>query len=110
MERFMKDFFENVAVSMTVCDRQGNVVYQNAKAVEALGEARGANLQECHQAASWAKIQEMLAAGTTNAYTIEKRGVRKLIYQTPWYEAGEVAGLVEYSIVLPENMPHKVRG
>jgi hypothetical protein len=52
----------------------------------------------------------MLSQGETNAYTIEKRGVRKLIYQTPWYENGEVAGLVEYSIVLPENMPHKVRG
>lgn len=105
----MKDYFENVAVSMTVCDKEGNVVYQNTKAVEALGEARGHNLQGCHQAASWAKIQQMLAAGTTNAYTIEKRGVRKLIYQTPWYEDGEVAGLVEYSIILPDNMPHKVR-
>ncbi|MBO7300869.1 MAG: hypothetical protein J6U53_05655 [Tidjanibacter sp.] len=106
----MKDFFENVAVSMTVCDLEGNVVYQNQRAVEALGEARGHNLEECHKATSWAKIQEMIAEGTTNAYTIEKRGVRKLIYQTPWYEAGKVAGLVEYSIVLPDNMPHKVRG
>ena len=54
--------------------------------------------------------QQMLREGTTNAYTIEKRGVRKLIYQTPWYEEGKVAGLVEYSIVLPPDMPHKVRG
>lgn len=105
----MKDFFENVAVSMTVCDTQGDVVYQNVKAVEALGEARGNNLQECHKPSSWEKIVEMLASGTTNAYTIEKRGVRKLIYQTPWYEDGKVAGLVEFSIVLPEGMPHKVR-
>lgn len=106
----MKDFFENVAVSMTVCDTSGRVVYQNNKAVEALGDARGANLEECHKAASWEKICEMIAQGTTNAYTIEKRGVRKLIYQTPWYEDGKVAGLVEYSIVLPSDMPHKVRG
>lgn len=106
----MKDFFENVAVSMTVCDRQGKVVYQNQRAVEALGEARGHSLEECHKSSSWEMIQRMLAEGTTNAYTIEKRGVRKLIYQTPWYENGEVAGLVEYSIVLPEGMPHKIRG
>lgn len=106
----MKDFFENVAVSMTVCDRQGKVVYQNQRAVEALGEARGHSLEECHKSPSWEMIQRMLAEGTTNAYTIEKRGVRKLIYQTPWYENGEVAGLVEYSIVLPEDMPHKIRG
>lgn len=105
----MKDYFAEVAVSMTVCDLQGNVVYQNARAREALGDARGANLKECHRPESWAKICEMIAEGTTNAYTIEKRGVRKLIYQTPWYEEGCVAGLVEYSIVLPDNMPHKVR-
>jgi transcriptional regulator with PAS, ATPase and Fis domain len=106
----MKDFFENVAVATTVCDLKGEVIYQNQRAVDALGEARGHNLEECHKAASWAKIQEMIAEGTTNAYTIEKRGVRKLIYQTPWYEDGKVAGLVEYSIVLPADMPHKVRG
>lgn len=106
----IKDFFAEVAVSMTVCDLEGKVVYQNSRAVAALGEARGHNLQECHKAASWAKIQEMLKKGTTNAYTIEKQGVRKLIYQTPWYENGAVAGLVEYSIVLPSEMPHKVRG
>ena len=106
----MKDFFDSVAVSMTVCDLEGKVVYQNKRAVEALGEARGHSLQEGHQPASWQMIQQMLSEGKTNAYTIEKRGVRKLIYQTPWYEEGKVAGLVEYSIVLPENMPHKVRG
>lgn len=105
----MKNFFENVAVAMTVCDIEGNVVYQNKRAVEALGEARGHNLQECHKPTSWEKIVEMLREGTTNAYTIEKRGVRKLIYQTPWYDGDTLAGLVEYSIVLPENMPHKVR-
>lgn len=105
----MKDFFADVAVSMTVCDKEGNVVYQNNRAVAALGEARGHNLQECHKASSWEQIQRMLSEGSTNAYTIEKQGLRKLIYQTPWYEDGTVAGLVEYSIVLPSQMPHKVR-
>ena len=105
----MTDFFENVAVAMTVCDLEGKVVYQNQRAIDALGEARGHNLAECHKSTSWQKIREMIAEGTTNAYTIEKRGLRKLIYQTPWYKEGEVAGLVEYSIVLPADMPHKVR-
>ena len=86
----MKDFFENVAVSMTVCDLEGKVIYQNVRAVEALGEARGNNLQECHQPSSWDKIQQMLREGTTNAYTIEKRGVRKLIY-TPEIFAVELS-------------------
>jgi hypothetical protein len=33
-----------------------------------------------------------------------------MIYQTPWYKEGEVAGLVEFSLEIPESMPHYVRG
>ena len=33
----------------------------------------------------------------------------KMIYQTAWKENGEVAGLVEISMVIPEDMPHYVR-
>lgn len=106
----MTDFFEKVAVATTVCDLEGNVIYQNERAVAALGDAHGANLKACHKPESWQKIVEMIASGATNAYTIEKKGVRKLIYQTPWYDTeGAVAGLVEYSIILPDQMPHKVR-
>lgn len=105
----IENYFESVAVAMTVCDKEGKVVYQNQRAISALGDARGANLQECHKPSSWEAIQQMLAQGSSNAYTIEKKGVKKLIYQTPWYQGGEVAGLVEYSIVLPEDMPHKIR-
>lgn len=105
----IENYFESVAVAMTVCDKEGKVVYQNQRAISALGDARGTNLQECHKPSSWEAIQQMLTQGNSNAYTIEKKGVKKLIYQTPWYQGGEVAGLVEYSIVLPEDMPHKIR-
>ena len=46
----------------------------------------------------------------TNCYTISKNGLRKMIYQTVWKKGGQVAGLVEISIVLPEDMPHYDRG
>lgn len=106
-----RDYFKGVAVATTVCDREGRVVYQNERAIATLGDARGANLRDCHQPSSWEKIEGMLSSGESNAYTIEKAGVKKLIYQTPWYdESGEVCGLVEYSIVLPSEMPHRVRG
>ena len=59
-------------------------------------------------------IQHLLDDAATNVYTISKKGKKKLIYQTPWYEAEngkrEPAGLVEFSIILPENMPHYDRG
>jgi hypothetical protein len=46
----------------------------------------------------------------TNADTIEKNGVRKLIYQAPWYDSGEFGGMVELSLEIPFDMPHYVRG
>jgi hypothetical protein len=57
----------------------------------------------------------MIANGESNSYTISKNGVKKLIHQTPWYKIGKdgngktIGGLVEVSIVLPDEMPHFVR-
>ena len=51
-------------------------------------------------------IGEMLATGNTHCYTITKKGRKKLVYQTPWKQDGEVAGLVEISFYLPETMVH----
>jgi len=44
-----------------------------------------------------------------NIYTLEKDGIKKLIYQAPWYEGGEYAGVVELSVEIPFEMPHFVR-
>lgn len=55
-------------------------------------------------------IEQFAGAITVcDIYTIEKQGRRKLVYQTPWYEAGAVAGLVEVVLELPAEMPHFVR-
>jgi hypothetical protein len=51
-------------------------------------------------------IMSMLETGASNSYTIEKDGVKKLIHQTPWRVDGVVKGLVEFSIVLPPELPH----
>ena len=56
-------------------------------------------------------IDRLLAEGGRNVYTIDKAGQKKLIFQSAWRDgSGEVAGLVELSLVLPEGMPHYVRG
>jgi hypothetical protein len=52
----------------------------------------------------------MLAEGRKNVYTIEKRGVKKLIFQCPWTEEGAYRGFVELSLEIPFDMPHFVRG
>jgi hypothetical protein len=51
----------------------------------------------------------LLAAREKNVYTIEKNGVKKLIFQSPWYKDGKYAGLVELSLEIPFELPHFVR-
>ena len=54
-------------------------------------------------------IRRLLADGGTNVYTIEKNGVRKMIYQTAWRVDGVVGGLAEISMEIPAEMPHYIR-
>lgn len=98
--------------AVTVCDSEGVILYMNDRARQTFashGDLIGKNLFECHSEASKAKIRHMLATGESNAYTISKNGQRKVIYQTPWRRDGEVAGMVEISMVVPEDMPHYAR-
>lgn len=69
----------------------------------------GRNLFDCHSPKSQEKIRELLETGGVNAYTIEKKGVRKMIYQTAWKREGVVCGLVEISMEIPGEMPHYIR-
>ena len=70
---------------------------------------RARNLFDCHSPKSQEKIRELLETGGVNAYTIEKKGVRKMIYQTAWKREGVVCGLVEISMEIPGEMPHYIR-
>jgi len=37
---------------------------------------------------------------------IEKRGRKKIIYQTPWMDGEIFKGIVELSLEIPFEMPH----
>ena len=54
-------------------------------------------------------LADMLENPRTNVYTAEQEGVKKLIFQCPWYDGGEYAGFMELSMVLPEVIPNRVR-
>lgn len=95
--------------AVTVCDREGTVLYQNESSREVNGDVHGRSLMPCHNDRSRGIIRRLLDQGGTNVYTIEKRGKRKLIYQTVWRAAGEVRGLVEFSMEVPDEIPHYVR-
>ncbi|MBR0276803.1 MAG: PAS domain-containing protein [Prevotella sp.] len=105
---------EDIDGAVTVCDTEGKVVFMNKRSRETFnknGQSMvGQNLMPCHNPHSQAIIRDMLENNHSHCYTISKHGQRKLIFQTPWRQDGEVCGLVEFSFVLPDEMPHYDRG
>jgi PAS domain-containing protein len=107
-------WFNDCPVAITVCDEQGVILEMNEKAAQIFqkdgGKALiGRNVLDCHPEPSRSKLQSLLGGEAANVYTIEKNGVKKLIYQTPWFCEGRPAGLVEFSLELPAELPHFVR-
>ena len=106
------DWAKELNCSITVCDRDGVIIYQNDPAVEQYkkhGSLIGKNLFDCHGERSAGIIRHLLETGGTNCYTIEKHGVHKFIFQSAWKTDGVVGGLCEISVVIPSEMPNYVR-
>lgn len=108
-------WIENFGAAITVMNLEGNILDMNeasAKVLENDGGKSliGKNLMGCHQQRSRDIMKDLMENNTKNVYTIEKNGKKKLIYQAPWYDSeGKVAGLVEISMFIPEEMPHYKR-
>lgn len=107
-------WIDTLPANITVSDLNGKIIYMNDAsqanfAKDGGGQLVGKSLADCHSPASNQKIAEMLQSGDVNIYTVQKKGLKKLIYQAPYYADGKVAGLVEISIVLPAEMPHHNR-
>lgn len=110
----MEKYFEELPLAITVSDKEGNILDMNAKSAKTFDKSGakdliGGNLLNCHPEPARSKLVDLLNNPKVNAYTIEKNGVKKLIYQVPWYENGEFGGLMELSMEIPFEMPHYVR-
>lgn len=101
------DYFENAAFAVTVCEKDGMVVYQNAKSAKNDGNAIGKNIFKCHKPKTNDHIRRMLTSGESNTYEYTQKGKRYFVKHTPWYkeQGGEVAGLIEMIIDLPDSYP-----
>ncbi len=109
-----KDWAAELAAAIVVCDTQGIIIYMNRQAeidFEADGGAQllGKNVLDCHPEPARTKLQDLLRNQKSNVYTVEKGGIKKLIYQLPWFKEGKYAGLVEISLVIPSHLPHYIR-
>ena len=113
MERDNYNWATELPCGVTVCDKEGIILFINDKAATTFARfgdnLTGHSLFEFHGERAASMIKKMIAEDSSNSYTIEKEGLKKLIHQMPWYIKGEVAGLVELSIVIPMEMPHFIR-
>jgi transcriptional regulator with PAS, ATPase and Fis domain len=108
------DWLKEFPGAVTVCDKDGVILSMNAKAVQTFAADGGAalvgkNVFDCHPEPARAKLRGMMEAGRQNVYTIEKQGVKKLIYQSPWTVNGQYRGFVELSLEIPFELPHFLR-
>jgi transcriptional regulator with PAS, ATPase and Fis domain len=109
-----KEWMHSLDAAITICDKKGIIVYMNRKSVETFAKEGGkkligSNLMTCHSEEAGKVLQEMLKTGKENIYSIEKNGVKKLIVQKPVYDHGNFDGIMEMSIILPDEMAHFTR-
>jgi len=98
--------------AVTVCDRDGVILEMNEESARTFASDGGASLVgksvfNCHPEAARVRLRSLLAGGKPNVYTIQKSGLKKLVYQAPWFDSdGALAGLVEWIVEIPAAMPH----
>jgi len=100
--------------AITVCDLSGIVLEMNESAAQSFQEDGGKeligkNLLDCHPEPARSKVEKLLRTGERNIYTIEKNGIKKLIYQVPWFRNGRRSGMVELTLEIPFELPHFIR-
>ena len=108
------EWVKEFLAAVTICDADGIILEMNDKAAQTFEQDGGrkligSNLLACHHDAARVKLEKLLESRTTNSYTIEKNGTKKLIYQSPWYKQGQYAGFVELSLEIPFDLPHFIR-
>jgi|SRR5208283_4060601 len=109
MEKY--SWVEEFSGSIVVCDPEGIIVEMNEQAAITFKkwggkQLLGSNLLNCHPEPALSKLKQLMDQRRTNIYTIEKKGNKKLVYQTPWYVKGEYRGFVEMVIDIPASISH----
>jgi transcriptional regulator with PAS, ATPase and Fis domain len=100
--------------AITVCDTEGIILYMNDRSVSTFqkyggDEIIGTSLFLYHPEQASLILRHLLDTASKHAYTIEKNGIKKMIYQSPWYKDGKFAGLIELSLEIPIEMQHFIR-
>lgn len=105
---------KEVDFAVTLCNKEGIITFMNDKSVLTFKKDGGlkligTNVLDCHPEPSRTKLENMIKNETKNIYTIEKDGIKKLIFQAPFYENGVYSGFIELMLELPEQMKNFIR-
>jgi transcriptional regulator with PAS, ATPase and Fis domain len=108
------EWIEKLNGNIIVSNADGVIIYMNENAIsnyekEGGKNLIGKNLMDCHNESSRQKILEIMKTHKANVYTIEKKGKKKIVYQSPWFRDGEFRGIIEFSLEIPFDMPHFIR-
>ena len=105
---------DEVDYAVTIADADCRIIYMNKRSRDTFckeGEDLiGRNLMDCHPEHARVIIRKLLEEGGSNVYSITKKGVNKLIFQSAWKIDGKIAGLVETSMIIPPDLKHFDRG
>lgn len=108
------DLINEIDAAVTICDKEGIIIYMNKKSVKTFESDGGTsllgkNLFDCHPESAKVKLKDIMVNKKTNCYTIEKNGIKKMIFQSLRFDNGRFKGIVEISIALPDKMEHFIR-
>ncbi len=100
--------------AITICDKQGIIVYMNQYSIRQFkkyggDKLLGTNILDCHPEPSKSKLKKMLESPKENMYTTESEGVKKIILQTPWKKKDEFYGIIEISFRLDKGLSNFIR-
>lgn len=103
MKNIVKDWFTEVPYPVTVCDKDGIIVYMNRASIEEFesdggGDLLGKSLLDCHPEPARIKLIDMLNRQMPHTYISKSDGKEYFVHESPWFENGEFKGLVEISI------------
>ncbi len=111
---FLSVWVREFCGAVTLCDLSGIVIEMNEEAATIYSEYGGRkligqSLLDCHPETARQKLLRLLESGERNAYTIEKNGKKKLIFQAPFHIRGKRSGMIELALEIPDHPPHFVR-
>lgn len=110
----MNNWIKEFTGAVTLCDDKGIIIYMNDKAIntfekEGGSKLIGSDILDCHPEPSKTTLKKLMREKSVNAYTVEKNGLKKLIYQSPVYDNGIYSGFIELSLEIPSELPNFIR-